>query len=422
MDEKLVPRYFSDWKGRRLITINHKMVSGSEILKNFPFRFELLNKDAVAKMLDNGGDVMFTANDGITKLNHIIRSCDKEKGLLKAYIMLPELSPFEDTDLFIYYGNPSAPNQENREAFVAEFPEFKYFNDESEIVRDLQFTVATFELLFPENWFSLTKNAFHPAYERWEMCRSIIDRGGRMSNDGTMSSFLRNFKAFRDSRIMSNAMNGNAQEYLLGTAAKYGDKDVLTRINAEIVDPVKYFHIMTELELANWCNVKGYEMTVFQRGGADFRFVICGWDRPVIGDCKRISKNSSVTRIGKVINKANDQIKRTGEDGYGVVAIELTDRLPELMSISDDIPEELTPLIVEANLNIGNCNTAVNAVVLFWTEIGYLGNLPQDNVRLMVSRTRSKVLIHRNPKFKCVHDLGALQIEQTIELSFKSAK
>lgn len=54
------------------------------------------------------------AADGVTKLSHEIREWDSKSHRVCGYVKIPRLSPHHDTLIFLYYGNPTASNQEDR--------------------------------------------------------------------------------------------------------------------------------------------------------------------------------------------------------------------------------------------------------------------------------------------------------------------
>jgi hypothetical protein len=64
----------------------------------------------------SGNDILFTASDGVTKLNHEIETYTSSTGLLNAWVSVPSLSPTTDTIIYMYYGNGSASNQQNSSA------------------------------------------------------------------------------------------------------------------------------------------------------------------------------------------------------------------------------------------------------------------------------------------------------------------
>jgi hypothetical protein len=113
------PWYNTFWTNRKVLLINHSKVSGSTNLTNFPMLLSVT--DANLESTANGGgvgksdgsDILFTASDGVTKLNHEIESYNPSTGQLIAWVQIPTLSPTLDTVIYIYYGNASASNQQN---------------------------------------------------------------------------------------------------------------------------------------------------------------------------------------------------------------------------------------------------------------------------------------------------------------------
>jgi len=114
--ETTVP-WNEDWGYRKKITVNKDQVSGS--LDNYPV---LVNGTSSAwRYIDsgghvakaNGGDIMFTTNDGVTKLNHELSSYNPYTGELSAWIKLDNISSAADTDIYMYYGKSNADDQWN---------------------------------------------------------------------------------------------------------------------------------------------------------------------------------------------------------------------------------------------------------------------------------------------------------------------
>ncbi len=63
----------------------------------------------------DGGDIMFTAGDGITKLDHEIEKYDPATGELVAWVEVRSLSGSTNTNIYIYYGNATVADQWNLE-------------------------------------------------------------------------------------------------------------------------------------------------------------------------------------------------------------------------------------------------------------------------------------------------------------------
>jgi hypothetical protein len=102
-----------DWQYRRKIVIDHTEVAAG--LTNFPVLIKITDADLASHAQNDGDDFLFTASDTQTQLAHEIESYDSATGQLVAWVNVPNLSATQDTVLFLYYGNPSAPNQQNVE-------------------------------------------------------------------------------------------------------------------------------------------------------------------------------------------------------------------------------------------------------------------------------------------------------------------
>jgi hypothetical protein len=101
------------WSSRKPLTINHTQVSGSSAITGFPVLISLTDANLKAAAKTDGSDILFTAADGLTKLNHQIEQYNSATGQLTAWVNVPSISPASDTTIFVYYGNPSASTQQN---------------------------------------------------------------------------------------------------------------------------------------------------------------------------------------------------------------------------------------------------------------------------------------------------------------------
>ena len=115
----LDPWYNSGWLYRKKITINPQYVAGG--LTNFPMLFSRKDLDLRATTSagrvasSTGGDILFTAADGATKLDHEIEYYASTTGELVAWVEVPFVSSTSTRDIYIYYGNDTIPlaNQQN---------------------------------------------------------------------------------------------------------------------------------------------------------------------------------------------------------------------------------------------------------------------------------------------------------------------
>jgi len=100
----------ANWKYRKTITIDHTKVAGD--LSNFPILIELTDASLASHAQSDGDDIVFVDYLG-SKLDHEIEYFDKVTGKLITWIRIPNLFSSADTMLYMYYGNPASPNQEN---------------------------------------------------------------------------------------------------------------------------------------------------------------------------------------------------------------------------------------------------------------------------------------------------------------------
>ncbi|MBN1674572.1 MAG: DUF2341 domain-containing protein [Kiritimatiellae bacterium] len=97
---------------RRKVVLNAGLVSGTSPLTDFPFLLVLQDWSLRAAM--NGGnleslegyDAVFTAYDGVSRLDHETELYDEPNGAITAWVRIPSLHHEYDTVLYLYYGNP----------------------------------------------------------------------------------------------------------------------------------------------------------------------------------------------------------------------------------------------------------------------------------------------------------------------------
>jgi hypothetical protein len=105
--------WYKGWGYRQKLTINYNYVSNN--LVDFPILITETNIAAglFTNALANGDDILFTATDGTTKLSHEIESYDAVNETMATWIKIPALSATTNTDVYVYYDNYAAANQED---------------------------------------------------------------------------------------------------------------------------------------------------------------------------------------------------------------------------------------------------------------------------------------------------------------------
>lgn len=114
--------YDAGWLYRQQIVSKQQITVASNItpsttLTNFPVLIKLTDQanPIFNKALANGDDIVFTLSDGTTRLDHEIESYNNSAGNKEfaAWVKIPTLSPSSNTNIYMYYGNNDASNQQN---------------------------------------------------------------------------------------------------------------------------------------------------------------------------------------------------------------------------------------------------------------------------------------------------------------------
>jgi hypothetical protein len=99
-----------NWTYRKKLTINSSQVETS--LNNFPTLIQFTDESLADNAQDDGNDLVFTDDTGI-ELDHEIELFNATTGELIAWVNVTRVSSSQDTQLYLYYGNSNAVNQEN---------------------------------------------------------------------------------------------------------------------------------------------------------------------------------------------------------------------------------------------------------------------------------------------------------------------
>ncbi len=99
------------WSYRKPIVVDADLVAAAQT--DYPLLVEVTDAELQAGALASGLDLVFTAADGTTRLDHVVESYDSGTGTMAAWVRVPAFSSTVDTELFLYYGNPSAADQQD---------------------------------------------------------------------------------------------------------------------------------------------------------------------------------------------------------------------------------------------------------------------------------------------------------------------
>ncbi|MGE5831463.1 MAG: DUF2341 domain-containing protein, partial [Methanomicrobiales archaeon] len=104
------------WPYRKAITIDHTKVSGTQ--SGFPVLINLSSdSDLALHAMANGYDILFTdASSPPNPLPYERELYKSSYGGLVAWVKVPQIQSGSDTTLYMYYGNPSSTDQQNKNA------------------------------------------------------------------------------------------------------------------------------------------------------------------------------------------------------------------------------------------------------------------------------------------------------------------
>jgi hypothetical protein len=126
--------YSPSWTYQKSITLDRtKVVNSTQT--NFPVLIDVTSAQLVGNVQADGDDILFTAVDGTTKLDHQIEYFNNSTGKLTAWVRIPSLSHLTDTVIYLYYGNALATSQQNPTAvWDAGYRAVWHFDDAGEEV------------------------------------------------------------------------------------------------------------------------------------------------------------------------------------------------------------------------------------------------------------------------------------------------
>lgn len=105
--------YSSEWRFRIKLTIAAANIPSSQV--DFPVYVsgDIMPASFFTQTMSSGYDVVVTDSDGVTILSYELVHFDQAINGMELFFKAPALSSTEDNIFYIYFGNPSAINQEN---------------------------------------------------------------------------------------------------------------------------------------------------------------------------------------------------------------------------------------------------------------------------------------------------------------------
>ncbi|MEM9325674.1 MAG: DUF2341 domain-containing protein, partial [Bacteroidota bacterium] len=97
-------QWLDGYEYRKQLTVDGADISGS--VTNFPLLVSITDAELLQYAAATGYDIVFTDDDGTTRLNHELQSYNSGSGELLAWVQV-SLSAATDKEIFMYFGNPS---------------------------------------------------------------------------------------------------------------------------------------------------------------------------------------------------------------------------------------------------------------------------------------------------------------------------
>lgn len=99
------------WAERRPLGVESDLVAGP--LSDHPLLVQVVDAGLAAGLRADAADLVFTADDGVTRLDHQVEAWDPLTGELTAWVRVPTLDDAADALLYLYLGNPTAEDQQD---------------------------------------------------------------------------------------------------------------------------------------------------------------------------------------------------------------------------------------------------------------------------------------------------------------------
>jgi hypothetical protein len=174
------------------------------------------------------------------------------------------------------------------------------------------------------------------------------------------------------------------------------DESARRVIASRLPDPSQYSHMMSEVFVWKLLRLRGWDVELLESDShPDIR--IKSPDQ-LWAEVKTISEGTPATRIPRVIEKANGQIKKADGRSAGILYV-IVQREGGRAQIGDKIPNDVAPYVAAASRKLGSktCRS-VGAVVFFWDDLRVTTTAVPENLTLYFSSRRSHVVRHPTPR------------------------
>ena len=174
------------------------------------------------------------------------------------------------------------------------------------------------------------------------------------------------------------------------------ESEALRQIRSRLADPEKFQDQFAVIRCWSLLRCVGITARLVERPGwPDISADAPSGSGSTWVEVKRLRLSTRVTRVRKVISKANEQIRNASATAVGTVYLEVSRPLVAA-PLTDEIPSEVGSCIAEVRREFGSGHsTSIGRVVVAWDDMAFLGHPPA--LTKAVFRRRTAVVDHKDP-------------------------
>ena len=281
----------------------------------------------------------------------------------------------------------------------------------------LETQIRVLEDLFGNEWFSSSHKQHHPAFQKWTLCNELLRRGGllRLPEDEHRLRAITDL--LLDNYSLVQATGGELIKFRLGSLANYGDENIRKRITSVIDEASQFLDVLVELNYAAWHISRGHRVQAFETEGyPDFEIHIEHLPLPLATDCKRVRASTTNRRSSKLVNKANRQIKHLGKPSYGLVVIDVSEKIASPESRTNGLPLEVAQVCDILEQSLRRHNTSVSGVLVTWKDNLIKPMTDDSGGHLCFIRQHSHLVQHEAPIHRLPENVDPLMLAHTVML------
>lgn len=218
-----------------------------------------------------------------------------------------------------------------------------------------------------EKWFRNPRPS-HPAYRRWRLLSTWIDREGLIDETVSVADTVHLARILLDSCLLVALSGGDVHRRKLGDLTAYGGADMQQFIRERLPRKEFFEDVLCELSFAGYHRSLGHVVTPHQGEGLPYLRIEI--PDSLLVDCKRVSTLHRNSLKGH-LRTANRQVKRYNQEHGttypGLAVLDVSLALQNLPAVGMKPEETLAQHEVAAVQRlVGRDYSSLSAVLLLW--------------------------------------------------------